>query len=106
MQVGATAVIPVSRVRVYGGFGYGKGQDASGEDDGEGGGGGGYVDAQPLGFIELRSDGTRYEAIPDPERSQRLLKASASAAVTVLTVAAGARRLRRGSRRTTGLLGR
>ena len=104
VQVGATAVIPVSRVRVYGGFGFGR--DEGEAKGGEGGGGGGYVDAQPLGFIELRSDGSRYQAIDDPESSQKMLRAGATAAATLLTAAAGARRLRGGRRRPSGLFGR
>lgn len=93
VQVGATAIIPVSRVRLSGGFGYG----SSGDDEG-GGGGGGHLDAQPLGYIELRSDGSRYHEIPDPERSQRMLRTAAAAAATLVTVAMGARRLRDGGR--------
>ena len=104
VQVGATAVIGVSRVRAYGGFGFGR--DEGDEKDGEGGGGGGYVDAQPLGFIELRSDGTRYQPIDDPERPQKLLKAGVTAVATLLTAAAGARRLRSGRARPARLLGR
>ena len=99
VQVGATAIVTVSRVRVAGGFGYG-----SKPDDEDGGGGGGYLDAQPLGFIELRSDGTRYHEIPDPERPQRMLRAGAAAAATLIAAAAGARRIR--GRRSAGLLAR
>jgi uncharacterized spore protein YtfJ len=104
VQVGATSVIPVSRVRFYGGGGWGSGGGADGG-EGDGGGAGGYLDAQPLGFIELRSDGSRYQEISDPERAQRMLKAGAGAAATLLAASAGARRLRGGGR-SARLLGR
>ncbi len=84
VQAGETTVIPVSRVRVYGGWGYGSGRNEDDSGEGEGGGGGGFLDAQPLGYVEVGPDGTRYVEIPDPERSQKLLKAAAAA------VAAGA----------------
>lgn len=84
VQAGETTIVPVSRVRAYGGWGYGSGRNESDEGEGEGGGGGGFLDAQPLGYIEVRPEGTRYVAIPDPERSQKLLKAGAAAVATVV----------------------
>jgi uncharacterized spore protein YtfJ len=104
VEAGATTVVPVSRVRAYGGYGWGSGSGAQDEGEGSGGGGGGFLDAQPLGFIEVRDGGTRYVPIPDPERPQRLLKAGAAAFATVLTGLAGARRL--GGRPPAGLLRR
>lgn len=92
VQAGETTVIPVSRVRVYGGWGYGSGRGEHDSGEGSGGGGGGYLDAQPIGYIEVRPDGTRYVEVPDPERSLKLLKAGAAA---VATVAAGRRLLGR-----------
>jgi uncharacterized spore protein YtfJ len=92
VQAGETTVIPVSRVRAYGGLGYGSGRNESDSGEGEGGGGGGFLDAQPLGYIEVRPEGTRYVAIPDPERARRLLRAGAAA---VATVAAGRKLLSR-----------
>jgi uncharacterized spore protein YtfJ len=106
VAAGETTVIPVSRVRVYGGWGYGSGRGEGDSGEGSGGGGGGYVDAQPLGFVEVTSSGTRWVEIDDPERPQRLLRAGATAFATVVTALAGARRLRRGPAGSSGLLGR
>jgi uncharacterized spore protein YtfJ len=94
VQTGATTVIPVARIRVTGGFGFGRGGTNE-----EGGGGGGHLDAMPLGFIEVRPGGASYTQIPDPERSQRLIRAGAAAAATLLTGIAGARRLGQGRSR-------
>lgn len=84
VQAGETTLIPVSRVRAYGGWGYGSGRNEDDAGEGEGGGGGGFLDAQPLGYIEVRPDGTRYVEIPDPERSQKLLKAAATAGAAMV----------------------
>ena len=78
VQVGAQTVIPVSRVRVAGGFGYG-----SNPEDEDGGGGGGYLEAQPLGFIAVRPDGASYVRIPDPERTQKTLRVAAALVAAV-----------------------
>jgi uncharacterized spore protein YtfJ len=86
-------IVPVARVRLSGGGGWGRGAGSGEEGDGEGGGGGGHLDATPVGFIVVDDAGVRYEAIPDPERGQRLLKAAAGAAATLATAAAAARRL-------------
>ena len=100
-------VIPVSRVRFTGGYGFGSGNDTVAESGGEGGGGGGHLEATPLGFIELGPEGTRYHEIPDPERTQHLLRAGAAAFATVAAGLAGAKRLRGGgARRPAGLLRR
>jgi uncharacterized spore protein YtfJ len=98
-------VIPVSRVRAYGGYGFGSGNDSVAESGGEGGGGGGHLEATPVGFIELGPEGTRYHEIRDPERAQHLLRASAAAVATVAAGLAGARRIR-GRRAPAGLLHR
>ena len=58
VRAGDRAVIPVSRVRLAGGFGFGM------QADDEGGGGGGIVQARPAGFIEVGPEGARYQAIP------------------------------------------
>ena len=103
VEVGATTVIPVSRVRLYGGGGWGRSGKTHESGEGDGGGGGGFLDAQPLGFIELRSGGSTYREIPDPEKPQRMLKAAATATATLVTAYAGARRLRGGpSKRLLG----
>ena len=108
VREGDRSVIPVSRVRVTGGWGFGRNPElAKQRDPGGGGGGGGHLEATPAGFIELGADGARFHEIPDPERTQRLLKAGAAAATTVLAGIAGVRGLRGlGRRRPAGLLGR
>ena len=73
VKVGDRTVIPVARVFSAGGFGFGSGSETPAS-QGEGGGGGGVVDARPVGFIEIGNDGTRFEAIPDPDRPIRLMK--------------------------------
>jgi hypothetical protein len=94
VKVGDRAVVPVSRVRIAGGFGFGS--QESGED---GGGGGGLVDARPSGFIEVGPDGARYEAIPRDHG--RLVAVAAGVAAGVLAgsaiagTAVSARALRR-----------
>ena len=88
VQVGATKVIPVARVRGGGGGGFGR----DGEDTG--GGGGGWLDAQPMGFIQVTADGARFGQIPDPERVGKTVKSIAAAAATVLAVTRGVRRAR------------
>jgi len=103
VRTGDRTVIPVSRVRVFGGGGFGRGGDRS---DDSGGGGGGFVEAQPLGFVEVSPEGTRFVEIPDPERTQRLLRTGASAVATLAAGLAGARRLRGGRPRSAGLLRR
>ena len=99
-------VIPVSRVRAAGGGGWGSGGTA--DDGGGGGGGGGWLEAEPLGFIEVSAAGSRYVEIPDRERVQRTLRAGAAAFSTLAAGLAGARRLRgrRDGRRPAGLLRR
>ena len=87
---GDRTVIPVARVQGAGGYGFG------GDDTGEtGGGGGGWLDARPVGFVEIGPDGTRYERIPDPERVARTAKALAGALAAVIAGVAGARQLER-----------
>ena len=115
VQAGGRTVIPVSRVRVSGGYGFGRSEreDVAAPDGGRGsgGGGGGHLDATPVGFIDVGPDGSRFHEIPDPDRVGRNLKAGAAAATALLTGLAGARRL--GGRRSAarggasrGLLGR
>ena len=114
---GDRTVIPVSRVKVTAGWGFGRGmsqskkakkkQQDAGQPESSGGGGGGTVDALPAGFIELGPEGARFHEIPDPERTQRLLKTGAAALTTVLAGVAGVRGMRGlGRRRTAGLIGR
>jgi uncharacterized spore protein YtfJ len=108
VREGERTVIPVSRVRVAGGWGFGRSDQAKGAaQPGSGGGGGGSLDAHPAGFIELGPEGARFHEIPDPERAQRLVKAGAAALTTVLAGIAGVRGMRGlARRRPAGLLGR
>jgi uncharacterized spore protein YtfJ len=107
---GERTIIPVTRVRVSGGWGFGRGPRGPKGPEPGGGGGGGTLDAQPAGFIEVGPDGARFHEIADPDRAQRLLKTGAAAFTAVLAGIAGARglggRRRVGGRRPAGLLGR
>ena len=105
VRVGEREVIPVARVRGAGGLGFGSGVEDVG---GGGGGGGGFLDAQPIGFIDVGPEGARFEPIPDPEAQVRMLKGAATAFATLVTTVAGARALRRGQLRRgpRGLLNR
>ena len=87
-------VIPVARVRAFGGGGWGDGAD-----QGRGGGGGGTVDGRPVGFIELDDLGARYHPIQDPDQLGRNVRALAGAAAGLVAAVAGARALRSGARR-------
>jgi uncharacterized spore protein YtfJ len=96
VRAGDRVVLPISRVRAAGGGGFGDGDSPTedgGRSVGSGGGGGGYVDAAPVGFIEIGPDGARFEAIPDPITTARALS---TATATLLAAAAGVRMLRRG----------
>jgi len=98
--VDGRTVVPVARIRAAGGGGYGSGLETE-----SGGGGGGYIEAIPVGYLEITRDGTRYAEIRDPEQLQRTLKAAAAAITTVAAGVAGLRRLR-GHGRPAGLLRR
>jgi hypothetical protein len=99
---GDRTVIPVARLKSAGGGGFGEG-DGEGEGSGRGlgGGGGGWIEATPLGFIDIGPDGARFHAIEDPERGERTIRAGARA----LTALAGLLALRArgdGVRRRSG----
>ena len=83
LRIGERAVIPVSRVRVRGGFGFGQG---GGED---GGGGGGWLDARPAGFIDVGPEGARYEAIPREQGRAAAIAAGVAAGGLAGTAVAG-----------------
>jgi hypothetical protein len=95
VKVGDRAIVPVSRVRVAGGFGFGS---DPGEGN-EGGGGGGVVDARPAGFIEVGPAGARYEAIPRAHGRLAAVAAGVAAGALAGSAVAGtavsARALRR-----------
>ncbi len=82
-------VIPVASVRSAGGGGFGRGGGA----DDVGGGGGGALEARPVGFIEISSEGTRFEAIDDGRTAMRVVVAAS------LAVIVAGRVLMRGRRR-------
>lgn len=86
-------VIPVARVTARGGLGFGSGP---GTDEGEGGGGGGNLSAEPVGFIEVTADGTRFVAIDDGAGTERMVRSTARAAGMLALLLAVARRVRRG----------
>ncbi len=110
VRVGERTVIPVARVRSAGGGGFGRSDggraaqdlsapepaDRSG-DVGSGGGGGGFLEAQPMGFIDISPAGARFEAIVDPDRVAHGVRAVAKALTALLGVVAGARELRAGT---------
>jgi hypothetical protein len=81
VQVDGRTVITVARVRAAGGLGQR--------------GGGGRLDAVPVGYIEVSSDGSRFEPIAPPRPGSRVL-AAGGAAVAALAAATALRRPRRG----------
>ena len=85
LRVGDRAVIPVSRVRVTGGFGFGLG--GGGTD--EGGGGGGSINARPAGFIDVGPEGARYEPIPREHGRVAAIAAGVAAGALAGTAVAG-----------------
>jgi uncharacterized spore protein YtfJ len=87
VHVGDRAIVPVARVQATGGGGWGSGDDTDGATGG-GGGGGGWLGATPVGFIDIGPEGARFEAIPDPDRGMKLLRAGAAATATLITAAA------------------
>jgi len=95
--VGDLVVIPVARVNASGGGGYGSGTGPD-QEGGGGGGGGGALDAAPIGFIEVGPGGTRFEAIPDPAGTARMLRSAVGTAGRVAALVASARALRRRER--------
>jgi hypothetical protein len=82
---GDRTVVPVSRVRVAGGFG--------GSDEGEGGGG--AVDATPVGYIEVGPGGAQFRPIADPDRTLRVARSVAVTAAALLGALAALRSLTR-----------
>ena len=98
VRAGERVVIPVARIQAGGGGGWGggRGEDGSG---GDGGGGGGGLEAAPVGFIDIGPEGARFEAIPDPDRAAKLVRAGAMAAATVLVATAVHHRLTSGAGR-------
>lgn len=98
VRSGERVVIPVSRVSAMGGGGFGGGADREKDNWGDGGGGGGYLDAAPIGFIDIGPEGARFEAIPDPMGNARALRSGATALTTLATTVATFAALRRARR--------
>ena len=92
VRVSDRTVIPVARLWSAGGGGWGR-DPAQG---GEGGGGGGIVDAQPVGYIEVTAEGSRYVPIRDFERAMRAVRSAATAIGALAAAAAAARSARNG----------
>jgi hypothetical protein len=84
VRLGDRAIIPVSRVRIRGGFGFGQ-RDAE-----DGGGGGGWVDARPAGYIEVGPEGAHYEEIPREQGRAATLAAGVAAGALTGAAVAGA----------------
>jgi uncharacterized spore protein YtfJ len=75
-------VIPVAKARF--GFGGGGGSGSRGGDDqGSGGGGGGGVVVTPIGYIEMRDDGSRFKRISTPMDLLALVTAASIAGVAL-----------------------
>jgi uncharacterized spore protein YtfJ len=125
IKVNGRTIIPVAKTFSAGGGGFGNGEgvpaaggsapddglslsseivhagagatSGSGAGSGSGGGGGGALWATPVGFIEVTGDGARFQAIPDPERSTRMLSAAVKALPALMAAWAGVRVLRAGA---------
>lgn len=83
VQQGGRTVIPVARVRW--GFGGGGGHsDAAPRGPASGSGGGGGVAADPIGYVEIGSDGAAFRPIREPYPSAVFLVASGLTAAIVI----------------------
>lgn len=83
IERGDVTVIPVARVRWGFGGGQGEGGEAGGP-TGSGLGGGGGAAADPVGYVEIRSDGAVFRPIVSPYPSPPFLLASGITAAIVL----------------------
>jgi uncharacterized spore protein YtfJ len=83
VQQGGVTVIPVARVRW--GFGGGGGRsEAAPDGPALGSGGGGGVAADPIGYVEIGSDGATFRPIREPYPSPVFLVASGLTAAIVI----------------------
>ena len=83
VQQGGVTVIPVARVRW--GFGGGGGRsEAAPDGPASGSGGGGGVAADPIGYVEIGSDGATFRPIREPHPSPVFLVASGLTAAIVI----------------------
>jgi uncharacterized spore protein YtfJ len=92
---GDRVVVPVARVSTAGGGGFGAGR----VDEGSGGGGGGWVEAAPVGFIDVGPEGSRFQPIPDPVGTGRGVRNVIGGVTALVGVVAGVRALRQPQRR-------
>lgn len=103
VQAGGRVVVPVARVTAAGGGGFGSGgappvvggDGAATGGEGTGGGGGAWVEAAPIGFIDVGPEGARFEPIPDPIGTARAVRLAITGLTTLAGAAAGVRALRR-----------
>jgi hypothetical protein len=86
VTAGERTVVPVSRVRMAGGFGFGGDEE---------GGGGGVVDARAVGFIEVGPQGARYESLPAGHGRAAAIAAGVAAGVVAGSALAGSAAVRR-----------
>jgi uncharacterized spore protein YtfJ len=83
VQQGGVTVIPIARVRW--GFGGGGGRsDAASNGLASGSGGGGGVAADPIGYVEIGSEGATFRPIREPYPSPAFLIASGLTAAIVI----------------------
>ncbi|HKA26736.1 MAG TPA: spore germination protein GerW family protein [Gaiellaceae bacterium] len=81
VERGAVTVVPVAKARF--GFGGGGGGGSHEERQGFGRGGGGGVAVTPIGYIEVRDDGSGFKRI---STSRDLLALAAAASIALITV--------------------
>jgi uncharacterized spore protein YtfJ len=92
---GDRIVVPVARVSTAGGGGFGSGTGTVADGgDGTGGGGGAWVEAAPVGFIDMGPEGARFQGIPDPVGTARAVKNVMGGVTALVGVAVGLRSLR------------
>ena len=83
IRTGDLTVIPVAKVR----WGFGGGRGIAGEGaaaPGSGAGAGGGVQAEPVGYLEIRPEGATYQPITDARPSPLLLLAGGIALAFVI----------------------
>jgi len=71
-------VIPVARVR------YGFGGGGGGDEEGRGNGGGGMVQAQPLGYIEIKDGESSFRRLRNPANAVRMVLAVGAVSMLLL----------------------
>ena len=92
---GDRVVVPVARVSSAGGGGFGSGPP----NEGGGGGGGAWIEAAPVGFIDVGPEGARFQPIPDPIGVGRGVRNVIGGVAALAGVIAGATALKQQQRR-------